>query len=117
VPRAIQVRARAAFGMRRDPKSVGEYPQQVGPMHSIEAIPAARVGGEYATNDRSVHPIIFGAVPDLGADLRQRVAQSHSFQWSQAVGKNGNAGANLAQRAGLFENRDVNARSKQRIRG
>ena len=35
----------------------GEYSEQIGPVHSIDAIPAAGVSSDDTSNKRSIHPV------------------------------------------------------------
>jgi hypothetical protein len=109
-PDAAMVRAYRSWR-----KSFREHGQQIGPVHSIYVIPAAGIGGENWTYNRSVHPVVFRASTDPCADLRQRFAESHAFELSQTVWIYENAGPYLAQRRRLFEDRDVNTAPKQSI--
>jgi hypothetical protein len=95
---------------------VGEHLEQIGPVHSIHAVPAVRVGGEDRPDHGSVHPAILRTIADFGAYRRQRFSQSQPFELPQTVRIDENTGPDLAQRIGLLENDDVDAPSMQGIR-
>ena len=104
-----------AYGGLRN--RVGEHTQQVGPMRPIDPVPAVRVGCEDFADGRAVHPAVFGAVADLRAHLRHRLAKTHAFQLPQTIRIDHNAGADLAQHRRLFQYCDVGASSNERISG
>jgi hypothetical protein len=104
---------RAYRGRREGP---GEYSEQIGSVHSIDAIPAARVGSDDTSNKRSIHPVESRALTYLGSDLRQRLTQSHSFKLTPAVRKEGKASADLAERINSLPNGNVDTPSKHCVR-
>jgi hypothetical protein len=104
-----------AYRGRRE--SGGEDPQQVGPVHSIDAIPAMRVGCEHSADERSIHTVVGRTIADLCTDLGQRLAQFHSFKLSQTVRKQHKAGTDLAERVTLLPDCDVDSPSQHSVRG
>jgi MarC family integral membrane protein len=82
-----------AYCGRRE--TCGEYPQQISPVHSIDAIPTTRVGGDDSTDKRSIHAVVGRPLADPCTDLGECVAQIHSFKLSPTIGKEGKAGAAL----------------------
>ncbi len=91
--------------------------EQIGAMHSIHAVPAARVGREDRADDGAVHAAIFGTLADLGPDLSQGIAQSHSLKLAQTVRVDEHPGTDFAEGVGLLVDRDVETPAEQRICG
>ncbi len=103
----------AAHGIGR--QGGGKCVQDVGPVHAVEAVPAAGIGHHDGANFRAVHPAIGRACADFRADLCQRLLEAHAFHLPQAVGIDENARADFSQCGGLFIHGDVYALLQQRV--
>src|SRR6516165_2485845 len=85
-------------------------------MHTIKAVPTARIRGEDRTDHGAVHPIIFRAATDFRADSRERWTKTHPFELPQAVRIDEHARTDFAKRRRLFEDRNPKAAPQEGVR-
>ena len=77
---------------------------------------SAEFGGDDSSNKRSIHAVVARGLADLRANLGQGLVEFHSFKLPLTIGKEGKAGAGLAQRVSLLPDCDVDSSLKHCVR-
>ena len=97
-------------------KLIDKEGKQIGPVEAVELDLRRQLGRPHGSGKTAVGAAELGIDP-AGGVAGDAVAETQSFQHAHAVGLDGDAGADLGQRRGLFVELHIEAAAEQRKRG
>ena len=95
----------------------GQHVDEVGAVHAEGCVPARGVGDLNRRDGTAVLPEILRSGPNPRAPFFHRRSQADALQLPRAIGRDEDAGADLAKRRRLLIDRDLEAVCDQRVRG